>query len=152
MRGCARIILVCVVVTPCLAGAQEPVWEPLVVDDGATTLIEMDRTQIRYRDGQLSGWLRLSFAEPAQGRIQLFLSAVALYAFDCAGQRYAVIRMTTYSEPLGEGEVIDRWDSAPSHWQWRTVRRGSADERMQGIACAQAPATILSMPMATSPQ
>lgn len=152
MRDCIRVMLACVVVAPWLAQAGEPVWEPIVADEPASTLIEMDRTRIGYLDGQLTGWLRLSFAEPAQGRIEHFRSAVVLYAFDCAGRRYAVIRVTTYSRMLGEGDVIDRWDSAPPQWQWRTPRRESTDARMLGIACAQAPATILSNPMDMRPQ
>ncbi len=152
MRATTRLILACIVAIPCLARAGDPIWEPIAVDEAASTLVELDRTRIGYLEDQLTAWLRLSYAEPVQGRIQQFRSAVAFYAFDCDGLRYAVIGVTTYSEPLGEGDVIDRWDSAPARWQWRTVQRGSGDERMLAIACAQAPATILSKPMAMSPQ
>jgi len=152
MRATTRSILAFVVAMPCLARAGEPVWEPIATDGAATALVELDRTRIDYLDNQLTGWLRLTYAEPAQGRIQQFRSAVALYAFDCDGLRYAMIGVTTYSEPLGEGDVIDRWDSAPAHWQWRTARHGTSEQRMLALACSKELATIPSRPMHMSRQ
>lgn len=151
MRGLARLILAPILFTPSLVAAQEPVWEPYVADGDASVMVEMDRTRIQCMDGQLTVWLRLSYAAPVQGRRKLFRSAVALYALDCAGRSLALIRATTYSEPLGEGDVIDRWDDAPSRWQWRMAQPGSADEQLLRIACAQAPATVLSSARSMSP-
>jgi len=132
------------------ACAANPVWEPLAgAGDGA--FVEIDRASLALREGWLTVWLRFSFAEPVRGRIQSFRSAVAEHAIDCRGRRHAVMRMTTYSGRIGDGDVIDRWDDDPSGWEWRAESAGAADAALVWLACAQAPAIAFSMPMTMSP-
>jgi hypothetical protein len=132
------------------AAPVEPSWEPLTgVEDDVS--IEIDPASLERREGLLLVWLRIDFAEPVRGRIQPFRSAVAQLAVDCGRRRHATIRMTTYSDRLGEGDVIDRWDSSPQRWVWRAARGDPADAQILHVACDQAPATALSKAMATSP-
>jgi hypothetical protein len=132
------------------ARAADPVWEPLAgAGDGA--YVEIDRTSLALREGWLTVWLRFSFAEPVRGRVQSFRSAVAQHAIDCRGRRHAAMRMTTYSDRLGDGDVIDRWDDDPQGWAWRAESAGAADAMLVRLACAQAPAIAFSMPMTMSP-
>lgn len=132
------------------AAAAEPWWEPLTgaLDDVS---IEIDRASLERREGLLTVWLRFDFVEPVRGRTQPFRSAVAQLAVDCGRRRHATIRMTTYSDRFGEGDVIDRWDSSPERWVWRAARGDPADAQILQVACDQAPATALSNAIATSP-
>ncbi|MGQ0383545.1 MAG: surface-adhesin E family protein [Gammaproteobacteria bacterium] len=130
--------------------ASEPAWEVLPGPDGSV-LLELDRDSVGQREGILTLWLRLSFAEPVPSRRHLaFHSAVAEHAVDCARRRHAAIRMTTYSGKLGEGDVIDRWDRSPQDWAWRSARGDPVDEGIVALACAQPALTRLSRPVTTS--
>jgi len=138
------------ILAPAPIQASDPAWEPLPGLDEAV-LIEFDRDSVARREGQLTLWLRLSFAKPVAGRRLAFHSAVAEHAVDCARRRHATMRMTTYSGMLGEGEVIDRWDRSPHDWDWRSALGDPADEGIIALACAQAAITHLSRPITTSP-
>lgn len=150
MRCSAAFVAAVLGSSPVSPQAEEPAWEPLAGADRAVT-VEIDRGSLDRREGLLTVWLRLDFAEPARGRIQAFRSAVAQHAVDCRQRRHAAIRMTTYSGHLGQGDVVDRWDSSPEHWDWRSARGDPADEGILRVACDQAPATVLSRAITTSP-
>jgi hypothetical protein len=150
MKRAVPFIALLATLLPAALAASEPVWEPLSGLD-QSMLVEFDRASVARRDGQLTLWLRLSFAGPVASRRLPFRSAVAEHAVDCVRRRHAAIRMTTYSETLGAGEVIDRWDRSPQDWHWRSAEGDPADEGIVAVACAQAATTHLSSPITTSP-
>ncbi|MGQ0429255.1 MAG: surface-adhesin E family protein [Gammaproteobacteria bacterium] len=150
MKRIASVIAALATAAPWAVLASEPAWETLPgVDD--SVLVEFDPASVARREGLLTLWLRLSFAEPVASRQLAFHSAVAEHAVDCTRRRHAAIRMTTYSGKLGEGDVIDRWDRSPQEWSWRSARADPADEGIVALACAQAAMTHLSRPITTSP-
>lgn len=150
MKPKVPVIAALAVLLSARVSASDPVWEPLAGLD-ESVLIEIDRASVAHRDGQLTLWLRLSFEGLVASRRLGFRSAVAEHAVDCLRRRHATIRMTTYSETLGGGEVIDRWDRSPQDWDWRSARGDPADYGIVAVACAQAPATHLSRPITINP-
>lgn len=150
MRDPATIIAVLSLLAPMLASAAEPSWEPIGSGDPLAS-VEIDRASLERREGLVTVWLRINFAAPTRGRVQPFQSVLAQYAVDCSRRRHAAIRMTTYSEAQGDGEVIDRWDRNPEAWVWRTAGGDPADAAILRIACDQTPATVLSSAMTSRP-
>jgi hypothetical protein len=150
MKRAAPFIAALAILLPAHTTATEPSWEPLASID-QSVLVEVDPASIARRDGRLTLWLRISFAGPVASRRLPFRSAVAEHAVDCAQRRHAVMRMTTYSGTLGEGDVVDRWDRSPQDWDWRSALGDAADAGIVALACAQAAATHLSMPITRSP-
>lgn len=150
MRSPAAIIAVLSVLLPVPALTAEPSWEPIGSSDPLAS-VEIDRASLERDEGLVTVWLRFEFAAPMRGRVRPFQSVLAQYAVDCSRRRHAAIRMTTYSEALGNGEVIDRWDRNPEAWVWRTAGGDPADAAILRIACDQAPATVLSNAMTSNP-
>jgi hypothetical protein len=101
----ARFLVALLAASPLLAAA--PDWRPIGGDKAIA--IYVDANNIKEREGHLTAWVRVTFAnlQRGDGTQQNFRSLVQLTVIDCENERHGVAKTTYYSGPDGTGNVVN---------------------------------------------
>lgn len=102
----------------------------------------LDADSIKNRNGVLTAWLRVSYNSDQTGVPgETYRSSLQLWAFDCRGERRALLQATGYAGPDATGKAVSTHmyslDSANS---WQHVAPNSMGEASLKFVCTHVPA------------
>lgn len=90
--------------------------------------------EVQFADGYARAWVLVNYLTPQQdandGR--WFRSAISLDEYDCHESRHRSVQMTTYTGPLGQGDVVF---SLRHTSEWRFPVPGSVGNRLAKEVC-----------------
>lgn len=109
-----------------LTGVED--WPLLGFDATGMILASPEGAALRP-DGVVEGDLRQEFFEPVELDGRVMRSAVARWAVDCPGQRYAILSMTLYARNNLTDQIGERTADRPD-WRPRDAMSGDAIDAM----------------------
>ena len=115
------------------SGPAQAEWESFGISEPGKGTVYIDQTTIR-RKGNLVEIRELLNFDTAitQDDGKTYRSIVGQYEYDCAEERWRALALTSFSGPMGEGNMV--WQS-PDALKWEPIPPRSLAQRVRESLC-----------------
>jgi hypothetical protein len=130
----------CVGLLP-LQEARASDWQTVADRPDGQIVTMLDVNSIKNRNGTLTAWLRVSYSSDQTGVPgETYRSSLQLWAFDCRGERRALMQATGYDGPDATGKAVaTHIFTLDSNNSWQHVEPNSVGEASLKLVCTHLP-------------